>query len=126
MIQKVEIINKNEFAVVSFNEDNKPFVVAYGSHYARTNSNIHLFIENLDCFARCQKDCHFPPKYANHINVCSPDFAAELLKHTGIDNCIINLLNNKQQTYDLPSYLSALRYCLSAKKMVVLTVHLRF
>ena len=38
-------------------------------------------------------------EYANYTDVISPDSAVELLKHTGINNYLIGLIDDKQLSY---------------------------
>ena len=63
----------------------------------RTDSNIHpsrAQITLLDV-----EEVAIPPEYADYTDVFSPDYAAELLEHTGIDNHNIGLVDGKQQPY---------------------------
>ena len=53
-----------------------------------------------DRFAACQRD-HHPLEYADYTNVFSPNSAAELPEHIGIDDHPIDLINDKQPPYGL-------------------------
>ena len=92
----MEIINKKEFATAALNEDNKIFVLHMAA--PSVNSNVLLFwqaqIASLDV-----EKITIPAEYLDYTNVLSPDSAAELPKHTGINNHLINLIDDKQLPY---------------------------
>ena len=90
--QRVEIINKKEFAVAALNEEDETFVVHMAA--LNINSNVHASrqaqISLLDV-----EEVAIPFKYADYTDVFSPDSAAELPEHTSINNYPINLIDDK-------------------------------
>ena len=59
-----------------------------------------------------------PAEYLEHTDVSSPDSAAGLPEYTGINDHPIDLVDNKQPPYDLPSHPPALRYRSFTRKTV--------
>ena len=94
--QRVEIIDKKEFAAVALNEEDETFVVHMAAF--SVDSNVHASrraqISSLDI-----EEVTIPSEYANYTDVFSPDSAAELPKHTGINNHSIGLIDDKQPPY---------------------------
>ena len=100
MTRKVEIIDKKEFTMAALNKDNKTFVehvavlvgpttmLIYPSCQAQVNM---LTSEKIGIFV----------KYSDFSNVFSSDFAVELPKHTGINDHLFHLLDDKQPPYCL-------------------------
>ena len=97
--QKVEIIDKKEFTTAILNEDNEIFVVHMVA-LSIVDSNIHPSWHTQITLLEIKKVI-IPSKYANYTNIFSPDFVAELLKYTGINNHLTNLIDNKQPLYGL-------------------------
>ena len=96
MTQKIEIIDKKEFAAAALNEEDETFVVHMAAF--SVGSNVHpsweAQIASLDV-----KKVTIPSEYADYTDVFSPDSAAELPKHTGINNHLIDLIDDKQPPY---------------------------
>ena len=98
--KRVEIINKREFAATAVNTDNETSVVhvmarakpmtmpIYSSHQVQvallTSEETGILIE-----------------YSDFSNFFFLDSAVELPEHIGINDCTINLLDNKQPLYSL-------------------------
>ena len=96
--QRVEIIDKKEFATAELDKDDETFVVHIVA--LSVGSKVHLSwqaqIASLDV-----KEVTIPAEYLDYTNVFFPDSAAELSKYTGINDHPINLINNKQPPYGL-------------------------
>ena len=95
--RKIEITGKKEFAAAALNEEDKTFVVHMealsvvdSSVYPSWQAQISL----LDV-----QEVTIPFEYADYTNVFSPDSATELLEHTGINNHLIDLIDDKQPPY---------------------------
>ena len=94
----MEIIDKKKFAVVVLNKEDEIFVMHIAT--LSMSSNIYLFWEIQIILLDIKKVTIFS-KYADYINVFLLDFVLELLKHTSINNHLINLINDKQLSYSL-------------------------
>lgn len=86
---------KKEFATVAFDLENEIFVV-YVTTLASSNSDIYPFRQVQIGFLKTDKaPTAVPNKYADLADVFLSNLVIELPKHTGINNLIINLINNK-------------------------------
>ena len=94
--QKVEIIDKKEFAVVALNEKNETLVVHMAAF--SVDSNVHASQQAQISLLDVEK-VTISSKYTDYTNVFSPNSAAELPKHTGINDYPIDLIDNKQPLY---------------------------
>ena len=97
--QRVEIIGKKEFATVALDEEDETFVVHMAATSVRAASNVYpsqqAQIASLEV-----EEITIPSEYANYTDVFSPDSAAELPKHIGINHHPIDLINDTQPPYD--------------------------
>ena len=95
--QRVEIIGKKEFAAVALNKKDETFVVQMAA-LSMVDSSVHpsrqAQISSLDV-----KEVTIPSEYADYTDVFSPDSAAELPEHTGINDHLIDLIDDKQPPY---------------------------
>lgn len=89
--QKVEIINKKEFATAVLNNDNKSFVV-YMAAYSM-GSTVYLSQQTQITLLDVKKVI-IPAKYLEYIDVFFPDSATKLLEHININNHPINLIDD--------------------------------
>ena len=105
--QKVEIINKKEFATVALNKDNETFKVQIAA-FSVMDSNVHLFQHAQIALLKAKK-VTILSKYADYTDVFSPDSASELPKHTSINDHFINLIDDKQPPYGLIYSLEAMK-----------------
>ena len=76
---------------------NETFVV-YMAALNVVNSNLHLSQHTQIALLEAEK-VTIPFKYADYTNVLSPNSASELLKHTGINDHFIDMINDKQPPY---------------------------
>ena len=60
------------------------------------------------------------PPYLDHADVFSTNSTMDLPKYSNINNHLIDLVDNKQPSYDLLSHLLALQYCSSVNKTIIL------
>ena len=93
--RRVEIIDK-EFATAALNEDDETFVVHMAA--LSVGSTVHpsrqAQIASLDV-----EEVTIPAEYLDYTDVFSPDSAAELPEHTGINDHPIDLIDDKQPPY---------------------------
>ena len=94
----MEIINKIEFAVAVLNEDDETFVVHVAALAEPMIMPIHPSCQAQVAILTSEKT-GIPAEYSDFFNVFSSNSAAELLEHTGINDHLIDLLNNKQLPY---------------------------
>ena len=96
--QRVEIIDKKEFATAALNEEEETFVLYMAA--LSVDSNVHpswqAQIALLDV-----KKVTITSEYTDYTDLFSPDSAAELPKHIGINDHPINLIDDKQPPYGL-------------------------
>ena len=94
--RRVEIIDKKEFATAALNEDDETFVMHMAA--LSVGSNVHpsrqAQIASLDV-----EEVTIPAEYLDYTDVFSPDSAAELPEHTGINDHPIDLIDDKQPPY---------------------------
>ena len=96
--KNMKIINNKEFAAVALKADNKTFVLYVAALQEPTTMPIHPSYQ-FQVTIVTSKKTRIPTKYANFSNVFSLDSGAKLLEHTGINDHLINLLDNKQSHY---------------------------
>ena len=98
--RRVEIIDKNEFAAVALNADDKTFVVYVAALAELTTMPIYPFCQ-VQVAALTSEETRIPAEYSDFSNVFFLDFAAKLLEYTRINDHPINLLDNQQSSYGL-------------------------
>lgn len=98
MTQKVEVIDKKEFAAAILNKKDKIFVMLMTAFNLALN--IHPSQEVKIVLLDVEK-VTISSKYTDYTNVFSLDSAAKLAKHIGINNHLMNLINDKQPPYGL-------------------------
>ena len=96
--RRVEIIDKREFAAAALNADDETFVVHVAALAEPTTMPIHPS-RQAQVAALTSEETGIPVEYSDFSNVFSSDSAAELPEHTGINDHLINLLNDKQPLY---------------------------
>ena len=99
MTKKVEIIYKKEYAAAALNADNETFIVYVTALAKPTTILIHLFCQ-AQVALLTSEETRIPTKYSDFFNVFSLDSTVKLLEYTGINDHSINLLNNKQPSYN--------------------------
>lgn len=90
MPKQIELIKKNEFTIVVLDSNNQTFIVQIAYF---TSFNIYPFHRFQIAFL-IQDEAYtvVTTEYIDFIDLFSPELATKLLKHTGINNCLINLL----------------------------------
>ena len=96
--RRMEIIEKREFAVTALNTDDETFVVHVATLAEPTTMPIHPS-RQVQVAALTSEETGIPTEYSDFSDVFSSDSAAELPKHTRINDHPINLLDNKQPPY---------------------------
>ena len=90
---RVELMNKKEFAKVALDKNSETFVVHVTS-LSSTSLDVYPFRRpQISGLIAEEAPTKVPDKYANFADVFSPDLAAKLLDHTGINNHAIELVN---------------------------------
>ena len=98
--KRVELINKREFAKAALDENSKTFVVHVAS-LSSTPLNVHPSRRpQISGLIAEEASTKVPDEYANFADVFSPDLAAELPKHTGINDHAIKLVDGQQPPYE--------------------------
>ena len=97
--KQVELINKKEFAKAALDKNFETFVV-YVVSFSSTPFNVHLFCKSQISGLTAKKILpKVPAKYLDFADFFSPDLASKLLKHTGINDHTIKLVNGQQPPY---------------------------
>ena len=99
-IKKVEIIDKMGFAAALLNADNQIFVVNVAALVEPTIRPIILFCQ-AQVALLTSEETGIPAKYSDFSNVFSLDSAVKLPEYIGIDDHLIDLLDNNQPPYGL-------------------------
>ena len=96
MTQRIEIIDKKEFAAAALNKEDETFVV----HMAALSgdSNVHASWQAQISSLNVEK-VTIPSEYADYTDVFSSDSVVELPKHISINYHSIDLIDNKQSPY---------------------------
>ena len=94
MTKRVEIIDKKEFAAAALNVANKTFVVHIAALAEPTTMPIYPSCQ-AQVAALMSKGAGISAEYFDFSDVFSSDSAVELPKHTGINDHLIDLLDNK-------------------------------
>ena len=91
----MELIEKKVFATTTFDSENKAFVVYVA--FISQDLNVYPFWRDQVALLKVHDIPTFiPPKYADFVDVFFKDLAAELPKHTRINDHIINLITDQQ------------------------------
>ena len=96
--RRVEIIDKKEFAAAALNADDKTFVMHIAALAEPMTMPIYPSCQ-AQVAALTNEETGIPAEYSDFSDVFSPDSAAELLEHIGINDHPIDLLDNKQLPY---------------------------
>ena len=92
-------MEKKEFAFAVLDPEHKTLVV-YVASFSSTLLDIYPSCRPQMVGLIAKKSLiKISAKYADFLNVFSPDLAFKLFKHTGINNHIIKLVNNQQLPY---------------------------
>lgn len=95
--QRVKVIDKKEFTAAVLKMKNKTLVI-HMIAFNVVDSNIHPFQQAQHFFLDVKKII-IRFKYADYINVFSPNSVAKFPKYISINNCSINLIDNNQPRY---------------------------
>lgn len=96
--RQIELIEKNEVAIATFNLENKTFVVYIAS---LTISNVHSFYKAQIALLKANKAfITIFLEYSNFADIFSLELAAKFLKYIRINNHAINLMNSNQLYYE--------------------------
>ena len=87
-----------EFAIAALNADNESFVTHIAVLIEPTTIPIHLFSQ-AQVTMITSEETGILTEYSKFSDVFSSNSAAELPKHTEINDHLINLLDNKQTLY---------------------------
>ena len=89
----MEIIDKKEFATVILNENNKTIMV-HMTAFSVMDSNVYLF-QHAQIILLEVAEVTIPSEYADYTNVFFLNSMAKQPKHTGINDHLINLIDDK-------------------------------
>ncbi len=98
--RRVELIEKKEFVVVALDLEHEAFIAQVAAlsvdwddevHPSRKAQIVHLKAD--------EAPTEVLSKYANFVDVFSPKLAAELPEHTGINDHVIKLVDDRQSLY---------------------------
>lgn len=96
----MQLIGKKEFEAPAFDSKDEIFII-YVTYFANFN-NIYLFCRVQIASLKVNKTpITIFPEYSNLIDIFSPKLVVELLKHIGINNHAINIVNGNQPLYGL-------------------------
>ncbi len=90
------------FAATALDPDHEVFVVHIA--FLSVNSGNEVYLSRKAQIAHLKADntpSKVPSEYADSANVFSPKLVVELPEHTGINDHIIELVDNRQYLYDL-------------------------
>ena len=88
-----------EFAKAALDENSETFIV-HGASFSSTLLNVHLSQRpQISGMIAKKAPTKVLDEYADFADVFSPDLAAELLEHTGINDYTIKLVNDQQPSY---------------------------
>ena len=97
--KRVELINKKEFAKAALDENSETFVVHVAS-LSSTPLDVHPSRRpQISGLIAEEAPTKVPDEYADFADVFSPDLAAELPEHTGINDHAIELVDGQQPPY---------------------------
>ena len=91
-------MDKKEFAAAALNADNETFVIHVAALEEPTIMPIYPSCQ-APVAALMSEETGIPAEYSDFSDIFSSDSAAELLKHTKINDHPINLLDDKQPPY---------------------------
>lgn len=94
--KQVELVRKKVFTITALNPEDE-IIVVYIAFLAISNMNkVYLFYRAQMALLKVGKTfTTVSPEYSNYLDVFSPKLSEKLLKYTGTNNHIINLVNNK-------------------------------
>ena len=99
--QRVELINKKEFAIAALDENVETFIV-YVAALLAPMILVHFFCQaQIELLLADKAFIEVLPKYLNYTDVFSFDLAIELLKNTDMNKYAIELVEDKQLPYRL-------------------------
>ena len=96
--RRVEIIDKREFMAAALNADNETFVVYIAALTELTTMPIHPSCQ-AQVAVLTSEETGISIEYSDFSDVFSLDSALELPEYTGINNHLIDLLEDKQPPY---------------------------
>ena len=99
----VELVGKKEFAAAALDPESETFVVYVASLSSDASPSSFPLELDVHSFRRPQisgliaeeASIKVPAKYLDFADIFSPDLASELLKHTGINDHAIKLVNGQ-------------------------------
>ena len=98
----VDLVGKKEFAAAVLDPEHKTYVVYIGLVSSNTSPSSFLLDVHLSrrpqIFGLIAKKVL--AKYLDFADIFSPDLASKLLKHTGINNHVMELVNGQQPPYE--------------------------
>lgn len=96
----VELINWQEFGAAALNKDNKAFILHVISLAIGFEISIHLFwVVQITLLISDEAFITVTTEYSNFADIFLLKSAAELSKHTEINNYPIELIDSKQLSY---------------------------
>ena len=95
----MKLINKKEFAKAALDENSETFKIHVAS-LSSTPLDVHPSRRpQISGLIAEEAPTKVPDEYADFADVFSPDLAAELPEHTGINNYAIELVDGQQPPY---------------------------
>ncbi len=97
----VKLIGKKEFTAAALEPEHEAFVVHVVALSVDAGDEVHLSKRAQIAHLKADEPpTKVPSKYADFADVCSPKLAAELPKHTGINDHAIELVDDWQPSYN--------------------------
>ena len=93
--RRIELGGKKEFGATAFDPEHETYVIHVAS-FSSTLLNVHPSRRpQLSSLIAKEASTKIPNKYANFVDVFSPDLASKLPEYTGINNHAIKLVDGQ-------------------------------
>ena len=93
--KQVELIEKKKFTAAALDLKYKSFIVYITTFSVNLNDEMHFLKRAKIAYLKVDEaSTKVSSKYANFADVFSPKLAVELVKHIGINNHTIELIDN--------------------------------
>lgn len=96
IIKRVELVGKKQLATIALNLDDGIFII-YITFFISSNLGLDIYLfekVQISFFKTNEIFTSILSKYANFVSIFSKDLAAKLLKHNGMNNHIMNLVED--------------------------------
>ncbi len=95
--RQVELIGKKEFAVAALDLEHKVFVLPIDALSIDSDDKAHSLRKAQIAYLKADEaPTEVSSEYADFTNIFSPKLTAELPKHTGINDYVIKLVDDRQ------------------------------